>query len=141
MSRHLSQRLSLQTRLDLQTPPPSIERLQKNARRHCELERKVLMRPWPSRLSTRVFVGVAFLLLTLISPVAFSQAADTVPRSFHELFDYSLKEKKGLTFFVHGQTIPGIVTKIIGDEAVEVRNQTSDRIIIRLDHIDAVAAN
>jgi hypothetical protein len=30
---------------------------------------------------------------------------------------------------------------MLGDDAIEVRNQTSNRIIIRLDRIDAVAAN
>lgn len=84
----------------------------------------------------------ALLLLTLASGIAFSQGPSTKsPQAFQELFDYSLKEKKGLTFFVQGQTIPGVVTKMIGDDAIEVRNQTSARIIIRLDRIDAVAAN
>jgi hypothetical protein len=60
---------------------------------------------------------------------------------YQELFEYSQKEKRGLTFFVKGQTISGIVTKVIEGEAVEVRNQTHNRIIIRLDQIDAVAAS
>src|ERR1700741_3604930 len=86
--------------------------------------------------------GGALLLLTLASGTAFSQSpSNKSPQAFQELFDYSLKEKKGLTFFVQGQTIPGVVTKILGDDAIEVRNQTSNRIIIRLDRIDAVAAN
>jgi hypothetical protein len=86
--------------------------------------------------------GVALLLLTLAPRTTFSQSPSTKsPQSFQELFDYSLKEKKGLTFFVQGQTIPGVVTKMLGDDAIEVRNQTSNRIIIRLDRIDAVVAN
>ena len=60
---------------------------------------------------------------------------------YRELFELSQNENKGLTFYVNGQTIPGLVTKIIGDEAIEVRNQTHDRLIIRLKRIDAVALN
>jgi len=53
----------------------------------------------------------------------------------------SLKEKKGLTFYVNGQTIAGAVTRFIGEDAVEVKNREFGRIVIRLDRIDAVAAN
>jgi len=53
----------------------------------------------------------------------------------------SLKEKKGLTFFIKGQTIGGAVTKQIGPDIVEVRNQTYSHVIIRLDQVDAVAIN
>jgi len=60
---------------------------------------------------------------------------------FQELIDQSVKDKKGLTFFIKGQTIGGAVTKQIGPDVVEVRNQTYSRIIIRLDQVDAVAIN
>ena len=63
-----------------------------------------------------------------------------VIQAYQELFAASQKDKKGLTFFVKGQSIPGVVTKVIGTDAVEVRNQTHGRIVIRLDSIDAVAA-
>jgi hypothetical protein len=58
---------------------------------------------------------------------------------FKELIETSLKEKRGLTIFIKGQTIAGIVTQIIGLEAIEVRNQTFSRVIIRLDAVDAMA--
>jgi len=58
---------------------------------------------------------------------------------FKELIETSLKEKRGLTIFIKGQTIAGIVTQIIGLEAIEVRNQTFSKVIIRLDAIDAMA--
>jgi hypothetical protein len=58
---------------------------------------------------------------------------------FKELIETSLKEKRGLTIFLKGQTIAGIVTQIIGLEAIEVRNQTFRRVIIRLDAVDAMA--
>jgi hypothetical protein len=90
--------------------------------------------------SVTLTLGAIALLLAIPSDSVFSQTAPTkTTQAFQELFDYSLKEKKGLTFFVQGQTVPGVVIKMIGDDAVEVRNQTSTRIIIRLDRIDAVA--
>jgi len=55
-----------------------------------------------------------------------------------ELFQLSMKDKKGVTFFLSGQTIAGIVTKV-DSEVVEARSQTHSRIIIRLDQILAVA--
>ncbi len=58
---------------------------------------------------------------------------------YKELLERSLKEKRGLTFFVNGQTVSGIVTEILGEEAVAAYNQTYSRIVIRLDRIDAVA--
>lgn len=58
---------------------------------------------------------------------------------FAELFETSQTNKKGLTFYVGGQTIAGIVVKVNGGESVEVRNQTHSRVVIRLDRIDAVA--
>ena len=89
-----------------------------------------------------VSCGGALLLLILAPGTTFPQSPSTKsPQAFQELFDYSLKEKKGLTFYIQGQTIAGVVTKMAGDDAIEVRNQTSNRIIIRLDRIDAVAAN
>ena len=58
---------------------------------------------------------------------------------FKELIELSHKEKRGLTIFIQGQTIAGIVTRIIGLEAIEVRNQTFSRVIIRLDAVEAMA--
>lgn len=89
-----------------------------------------------------ISIGAVLLLVALAPSAVFSQSPSAKsPQAFQELFDYSQKEKKGLTFYVKGQTIAGVVTKMAGDDAIEVRNQTSNRIIIRLDRIDAVAAN
>jgi ATP-dependent Clp protease adapter protein ClpS len=65
----------------------------------------------------------------------------TVVQAYQELFAASQKEKRGLTFHVHGQTIGGAVVRVIGNDAVEIRSQQFSRIIIRLDSIDAVAMN
>lgn len=82
---------------------------------------------------------IALLLSTnFLSSVA---AQSKVTESFRELLDRSEKEKKGLTFYVRGQTISGVVVKVIGSEAVEIRNREFSRIIIRLESIDGVAIN
>ena len=64
-----------------------------------------------------------------------------VVQAYQELFATSQKDKKGLMFHVRGQQIGGAVVRVIGTDAVEIRNNTSGRIIIRLDQIDAVALN
>lgn len=64
-----------------------------------------------------------------------------VVQAYQDLFGISQKEKKGLMFFVKGQQIGGLVVRVIGNDAIEVRNQTYGRIIIRIDQIDAVAIN
>ena len=57
---------------------------------------------------------------------------------FQELFDFSLANKRGLTFYVKGQTVVGYVTKI-SVRTVELRSQQHDRIILMLDQVDGVA--
>ena len=59
-------------------------------------------------------------------------------KPYQELFELSQQNKKGLNFYVNGQTIPGIVTHAAAD-FVEVKNQQFGRIVIRVDRIDAVA--
>ena len=62
-------------------------------------------------------------------------------QAYKELLELSQKEKKGLTFFLKGQTVAGIVTRILHEDAVEVRNQTYGCIVVRLASIDALAVN
>jgi hypothetical protein len=95
---------------------------------------------------------MSLLTQPLVSPVALSLAAlllasaimpafgaETAQAAFRELLETSLKEKRGLKFYVNGETIGGAVTRFIGDEAVEVRNQEFSHIVIRLDRVDAIA--
>ena len=82
-----------------------------------------------------------FLLSGLITGNTVATAQSQSGQAFRELLERSEKEKKGLTFFVRGQTISGIVVKFAGADAVEVRNQTFSRIIIKLESIDALAIN
>ena len=50
----------------------------------------------------------------------------------------AMEAKRGLTFYVKGQSIGGAITKM-GNGFVEVRSQAASRIVIRIDSIDAVA--
>ena len=95
----------------------------------------------PARISIPIILLSALLLLSVVPLHSTASAQSQSGQAFRELLDRSEKDKKGLTFFVKGQTISGIVVKIIGSEAVEVRNQTFGRIIIRLESIDALAIN
>ena len=94
-----------------------------------------------AKISLGVLALSWFVLSGLIlgNPVAIAQSQSG--QAFRELLERSEKEKKGLTFFVRGQTISGIVVKIVGADVVEVRNQTFSRIIIKLENVDAVAIN
>jgi hypothetical protein len=89
----------------------------------------------------KISLGVLALLSGLLLGNSVATAQSQSGQAFRELLDRSEKEKKGLTFFVRGQTISGIVVKIVGVDAVEVRNQTFGRIIIKLESIDALAIN
>jgi hypothetical protein len=100
-------------------------------------------------MRTRTKRGLIALLVAVtiacsglyLSSVAAQDGKSSLLQSYQELFDKSLKEKKGLNFYVKGQTIGAVFVKMIGNDAIEVRNQTYGRIIIRLDSIDAVAIN
>lgn len=84
---------------------------------------------------------LAVCLLGLTMAAASMPAAANDAHPYKELLETSLKEKKGLVFYIKGQAIPGAVTRLIGESAVEVKNREYGRIIIRLDRVDAVAAN
>jgi hypothetical protein len=91
-------------------------------------------------------LALALALTLSLSGVYFSNVAaqgakSQLLQSFQELFERSEKEKKGLNIYVRGQAIGAVFVRLIGAEAIEVRNQTYGRIIIRLDSIDAVAIN
>ena len=91
------------------------------------------------RSSARHHLVACLFGLVCAFAAATSMAADV--QAFKELLEMSMKEKKGLTFYVQGQVIAGAVTRLIGEDAVEVKNREFGRIIIRLDRIDAIAAN
>jgi len=94
-----------------------------------------------ANLSLRTSLIGALIILSLAYAAAPLVGAEPAAnQSIRELLEKSEKERKGLMFYVKGQTIGGAVTKI-GTDYVEVKNQTYSRIIIRFDSIDAVAIN
>ena len=60
---------------------------------------------------------------------------------FKELLERSRDEKRGLTVYLSGQTLIGIVTRIIGEEAIELTSQQFHRAIVRLEKIEAMSVN
>ncbi|CAG1001065.1 hypothetical protein BURK2_03018 [Burkholderiales bacterium] len=90
--------------------------------------------------------GAALTLLALATPALAQSPAmeskkmsDTVQAAFKEMIDWSLKEKRGLTFYVNGQTLGGGVVRWIGNEAVELKSQQFSKIVLRLDRVDGIA--
>jgi len=57
---------------------------------------------------------------------------------FEQLLESSKNDKKGVTLYVKGQTLSGVVVKLAAD-SVELRSREYSRIIVRLDSIDAAA--
>jgi len=57
---------------------------------------------------------------------------------FRSILEASQNEKKGVTLYVKGQAIPGVVLKVDGD-TVEMRSREYSRIVVRMDAIDAAA--
>ena len=76
------------------------------------------------------------LSLPLLLPVSSGAQA---PAVFDELLRMSQKDGHGLVFYIKGQQIAGIVIAPPHDGIVEVRNREHDRIVIRLDSVDAIA--
>jgi hypothetical protein len=94
-----------------------------------------------ANLSLRTsMIGALIILSVAYAAAPLVGAEPAANQSIRELLEKSEKERKGLMFYVKGQTIGGAVTKI-GTDYVEVKNQTYSRIIIRVDSIDAVAIN
>ena len=88
------------------------------------------------RRSARVFIVVVFAAVAM--PVAAGSGGKAIAQ-YKALLQESLAQKFGLVFYLRGQTIAGVVTRITDENVVEVRNQEHDRIIIRLDAVDAIA--
>lgn len=86
-----------------------------------------------------VLASVLALAAVLLVP-ALAQEKVKAPSSspFQELFDQSIKEKKGLTLYLEGQVVGGAVTKV-GAETVELRSQEFSKIVVRIEEIGAAA--
>jgi len=79
---------------------------------------------------------LTMLAAALMAPAAVSAKEGTT--MFDELFETSMKDKKGLTLHVNGQSIVGVVVKV-GGGAVEMRSREFSRIVVRLDSIAAAS--
>lgn len=80
--------------------------------------------------------------LTLIAAAAagslVTASAKDNPSMFQQILEASMNEKKGVTLWVKGQSLPGVVTKLNAD-SVEMRSREYSRIVVKLDSIDAAA--
>ena len=57
---------------------------------------------------------------------------------FQQILEASQNEKKGITLYVKGQQIGGVVLKV-GTDSVEMRSREFSRIVVRIDSIDAAS--
>ena len=55
-----------------------------------------------------------------------------------ELLEASQNDKKGITLYVKGQSIAGVVVKITAD-TIELRSREYSRIAVRIDSVDGAA--
>lgn len=92
------------------------------------------IRSTPLRALRRAAAAVA--ITCACSAVGAADAAAGIEQALNA----ALQDKRGITLYVAGQAIGGAVTRIEAGRWVELRNQTSGRIVVRIDRIDAVAA-
>jgi len=95
------------------------------------------MRPFPApaHLASAVLAALA---------IAFAGGAAASTAEPAQAIEQALKaaqqDKRGITLYVNGQAIGGAVTRVEPGQWVELRNQTSGRIVVRIDRIDGIAA-
>jgi endonuclease YncB( thermonuclease family) len=80
------------------------------------------------------------LLAALVALAGASAAAADAAHGIEQALQAAQQDKRGITVYVNGQAIGGAVTRVEPGQWVELKNQTSSRIIVRLDRIDAIAA-
>lgn len=81
--------------------------------------------------------ALASLFIALAAGTA---AAAGAPQGIEHALNTALQDKRGITLYVSGQTVAGAVTRVEPGQWVELKNQTSGKIIVRLDRIDGIAA-
>jgi hypothetical protein len=79
------------------------------------------------------------LVAAIICVSASVVLADDVIKGIEQALSQAQQEKKGVTLYVHGQSIGGAVVRIEPGQWVELRSQQFGRIIVRLDRIDGLA--
>ena len=82
----------------------------------------------------------AALALTLLTLAGGDAMAADAHHGIEQALAAAQQDKRGITLYVSGQTVGGAVTRIEPGLWVELRNQQSSRIVVRLDRIDGVAA-
>jgi len=81
--------------------------------------------------------ALAALAVTLASGAA---SAVDAAQGIEQALNAAQQDKRGITLYVSGQAIGGAVTRVEPGQWVELKNQTSNKIIVRIDRIDGIAA-
>jgi hypothetical protein len=81
--------------------------------------------------------ALASLVITLAAGTA---GAASAAQGIEQALSDALKDKRGISLYVGGQVIAGAVTRVEPGQWVELKNQTSGKIIVRIDRIDGIAA-
>lgn len=92
-----------------------------------------------SRAASLFSFRTAFTASLLALAAGAALAADA-QHGIEQALAAAQQDKRGITLYVGGQTVGGAVTRIEPGQWVELRNQQSGRILVRLDRIDGVAA-
>jgi len=56
-----------------------------------------------------------------------------------DVLEQSIAQKKGLAIYLGAQVIHAIFVRRIDENTIELRNQTSNRVIVRCDRIEAIS--
>lgn len=81
----------------------------------------------------------ALAALTITLACGAASAADAA-HAIEQALNAAQQDKRGITLYVNGQAIGGAVTRVEPGQWVELKNQTSGKMIVRLDRIDGIAA-
>jgi hypothetical protein len=81
----------------------------------------------------------ALATLAIVIASGTAHAADAA-HGIEQALNAAQQDKRGITVYVAGQAIGGAVTRVEPGQWVELKNQISGKIIVRLDRIDGIAA-
>ncbi len=72
------------------------------------------------------------------TPMSNTAPSDTADMRIQSLLEWSKENKRGISIYLNGETIHGVVREILSD-ALILSNQERDTIIVRKDRINAIA--
>ena len=81
----------------------------------------------------------ALAALAIVTLAGAAHANDAT-RGIEQALTAAQQDKRGITLYVAGQVIAGAVTRVEPGQWVELRNQQSGHITVRIDRIDGIAA-